>query len=129
FAGAPTTAPLAAAPTPGANALSQDQMMRAFEIAALALIAIALVFYVLRPLFADAPKPQPAAAPATQIAATTAAGALPAPDGATAIEAKIDLSRVEGQVRASSIKQVSEVVKGHTDESVGILKTWIREAS
>ena len=51
---------------------------------------------------------------------------LPAP---SSIEQKINLSQVEGQVKASSLKQVSEIVKGHADESAGILRSWIREAS
>ena len=120
-----------ATPNGAGSTLTREQMMRIAEIAALALIALALVFYVLRPMFATpktgtAPAPAVAAAPASAPQQTTTA--LPAP-GDNAFEQKIDLARVEGQVKASSLKQVSEVVKGHTDESVGILRSWIREAS
>jgi len=114
------------------STLTREQTMRFAEIAALCFIALALVFYVLRPMFATSKvgsQPQPRAVSTT---ATTTSGqptpALPAP-GDSVFDQKIDLARVEGQVKASSLKQVSEVVKGHTDESVGILRSWIREAS
>lgn len=112
--------------------LAREDVMRLFEIAALALIGLALVFYVLRPLFMRGAPQADASAQAALEAAGSEARALPAPaDGAPGgpIDQKIDLARVEGQVRASSLKQVAEVVKGHTDESAGILKSWIREAS
>jgi len=110
------------------NTLNREQVMRLAEIAALSLIALALVFYVLRPMFA-APKIKAAAPPAAiNASASPTAQALPSPVDSD-FEQKIDLARVEGQVKASSLNQVSEVVKGHTDESVSILKSWIREAS
>ena len=63
----------------------------------------------------------------TALIGANAAQVLPAPN--RAFEEKIDLARVEGQVKASSLNKVSEVVRGHTDESAGILKGWIRQAS
>lgn len=114
-------------PSPATSSFNQSQLMRLAEVAALGFIALALVFYVLRPMFAS-PKTN-AATPTTMVenASATPSNALPAPQDA--LEQKIDLARVEGQVKASSLSQVSEVVKGHTDESAGILKSWIREAS
>ena len=47
----------------------------------------------------------------------------------SALDQRIDLAQVEGQVKASSIRKVSEIVKAHTDESAGILRNWMREAS
>ena len=121
------SAPIVATPAAATSALSQQQIMRLAEVAALAFIALALVIYVLRPMFRTNAV-SAAAAPAQITTATV--GALPAPvEGEDLLESKIDVSRVEGQVRASSLKQVSEIVKSHTDESVGILKSWIREAS
>ena len=50
--------------------------------------------------------------------------ALPAP-GSEGIEQKIDIARIEGQVKASSVKRVAEFVDKHPEESVSILRTWL----
>ena len=39
----------------------------------------------------------------------------------------IDLARIEGQVKASSIKKVADFVDKHPDESSAILRTWVQE--
>ena len=48
--------------------------------------------------------------------------ALPNPE-----ESRIDIARIEGQVKASSVKQVSEFVERHPEESVSILRSWLHE--
>ena len=37
----------------------------------------------------------------------------------------IDISRVEGRVKASSLRKVGEIVDKHPDEAVRILRNWI----
>lgn len=49
--------------------------------------------------------------------------ALPGPD----LDQRIDIARIEGQVRASSVKRVSDFVEKHPEESVSILRTWLHE--
>ena len=39
----------------------------------------------------------------------------------------IDIARIEGQVKASSVKQVADFVEKHPDESVSILRSWLHE--
>lgn len=124
--------PTTAAPPPqGAFAAPaiRENLGRFAEIGALAAIGLALVVFVLRPIFASPkPKAAPAIARADADGGVTAdiggAAALPAP-----ADRRIDLALVEGQVKASSIGKVAEVVKGHTEESAAILKGWIRQAS
>jgi flagellar M-ring protein FliF len=58
-------------------------------------------------------------------AATGRPLALPSPD----IEQKIDIARIEGQVKASSVKRVSEFVEKHPEESVAILRSWLHETA
>ena len=58
-------------------------------------------------------------------AATGQPLALPGPD----IEQKIDIARIEGQVKASSLKRVSEFVDKHPEESVSILRSWLHESA
>ena len=43
-------------------------------------------------------------------------------------EPLIDVARIHGQVRASSVKKVAEVVEQHPDESVSILRGWLNNA-
>jgi flagellar M-ring protein FliF len=54
--------------------------------------------------------------------------ALPAP-GNEILEQKIDIARIEGQVKASSVKRVSEFVDKHPEESVSIIRTWLHETA
>ncbi|MEX0643870.1 MAG: flagellar basal-body MS-ring/collar protein FliF [Parvularculaceae bacterium] len=111
--------------------ISRDIAMRAVEVGALALIALALAAFVLAPMLAPSKLRPMTAAGAEPSAASRAelSSPLALPKLNTAFEQKIDLARVEGQVKASSLNKVAEVVKGHTDESAGILKGWIRQAS
>jgi len=53
--------------------------------------------------------------------------ALPGPQPAE-IESRIDIAKIEGQVKTSSVKNVSEFVERHPEESVSILRSWLHEA-
>lgn len=55
--------------------------------------------------------------------------ALPAPDAAGGFEEPgLDVSQIEGQVKASSVKKVAGIVESHPEESMSILRTWLHEA-
>ena len=62
------------------------------------------------------PAPRPAPAPAAE-----GAPALPPPNPS------IDISRIDGQVRESSIKKVGEVVSAHPEEALAIIRTWLHQ--
>ena len=53
--------------------------------------------------------------------------ALPNP-GPSEMDSRIDIARIEGQVRVSSVKSVSDFVERHPEESVSILRGWLHEA-
>ena len=40
-------------------------------------------------------------------------------------ERMIDISRVEGRVKASSLRKVGEIVDKHPDEAISILRNWM----
>jgi flagellar M-ring protein FliF len=61
----------------------------------------------------------PSAAPA--VSADGTAPALPGPGPS------IDVSRIDGQVRESSIKKVGEVVSSHPEEALAIIRTWLHQ--
>ena len=54
-----------------------------------------------------------------------AGGAMDSPDDDT----MIDVSNVEGQMRASSIRRVAELVEKHPEESLAIMRGWMQQDS
>ena len=39
--------------------------------------------------------------------------------------ATIDAARIEGKVKASSVKKVSEIVGKHPDEALAVVRSWM----
>ncbi|MFN0024255.1 MAG: flagellar basal-body MS-ring/collar protein FliF [Parvularculaceae bacterium] len=105
------------------SAASADALLRAGEIAAFGAVIFALCFFVLRPLLMSNTAAQPA--PAAITATGTRIEALPSPAAANAAAA----ASVDPRLTATSVRRVAEVIKTNTDESAGILKSWIRKAS
>jgi flagellar M-ring protein FliF len=125
----------------------KNDVMRAAEIGVMAIVAILMMLFIVRPLLKGAmggggampmlggpggmrlavgPDGQP-----MQLSVDPATGqqmALPAP-GNEALEQKIDIARIEGQVKASSVKRVAEFVDKHPEESVSIIRTWLHESA
>ena len=63
-----------------------------------------------------------------QLPGESGAAGLPAgseSQAAREIEELMDIGQVEGRVRASTVKKISEIVENHPEEAVGILRTWI----
>jgi len=112
------------------------------EAAIMCITALLIGLFVARPLIGrmfapNAWAPQPLALPGM----APVAGALPAPapgqpttDAAgqplqilPAPQPGIDLSRIEGQVRESSVKKIGEVVNAHPEEALAIIRTWLHQ--
>ncbi|MEL6371928.1 MAG: flagellar basal-body MS-ring/collar protein FliF [Pseudomonadota bacterium] len=105
--------------------------VKAFETIALGIIALAVIVFVLRPMLLPASDPSIAASTLPTVIPPATADAevvrdLQASD--TELNRRISLAQVEGQVKASSLQKVTDVVKAHSNESASILKSWIREA-
>jgi flagellar M-ring protein FliF len=49
------------------------------------------------------------------------------PGGPSEMEQRLDIARIEGQVKASSVKKVADFVEKHPDESTSILRSWVHE--
>jgi flagellar M-ring protein FliF len=134
------------APAPFLN-LSRSEYFQIAWILVSALLGILVVLFFLRPIAsgfyeaATAEQPVPAGAAggvpllpgrtgAAQAAlAPPAGGGLPdVPDAegaAAAADAMIDLDRVEGRVKASSMKKIGEIVEKHPEEAVAIVRSWM----
>jgi flagellar M-ring protein FliF len=124
-------------PTEGAEAQSPSpfdmaglDLTRIIEIVAALIAALSFVFFVLRPLIgglirggANAAQP---ALPAPAGAAPV--GALPSPQAGTSEDETIDVAQIQGKLRGSSVKKMTEVVSQHPDESVQIIRGWLNNA-
>ena len=42
-------------------------------------------------------------------------------------DAMIDLAKVEGRVKASSVKKVGEIVDKHPEQTVAIVRSWLHQ--
>jgi flagellar M-ring protein FliF len=124
----------------------KNDIMRAAELGVLGIVALLMMLFVVRPLLKGATGGQPApmmiaGQSVTHIGATAdgqpmqltmdpATGQLALPGPVTGdLDQKIDIARIEGQVKASSIKRVSEFVEKHPEESVSILRNWLHEST
>lgn len=71
--------------------------------------------------------------PMAQIAAqpgVPGAPALAAPQQRNnELEKMIDVARIEGQVKASSMKKIGEIVDGHPEEAAAIMRNWLFQGS
>ena len=65
----------------------------------------------------------------TQLQTTAAGGgAVGQLTGPTEMEQRLDIARIEGQVKASSVRKVAEFVDKHPEESTAILRSWVHES-
>ncbi len=135
-------------PIDGADLLS---LARSGLFGVLGLLALLLV---LRPMvlrLTSAPPAQPGFGPASAALGPGGAAALAGPDGAPSSaaaqavagyakltapqpgqlaiedETMIDLANVEGQLRASSVRRLADLVERHPEESLSIVRAWMQQ--
>jgi len=119
---------------------TKDDMMRGVELLVLLITGVLLIFFVLRPLLKTATgggapaagQPQlagPGGAPVTSLQTTIVGGAggLAQLSGPSEMEQRLDIARIEGQVKASSVKKVADFVERHPEESTSIIRSWVHE--
>ncbi len=116
---------------------TKNDIMRGVELLVLLVTGLLLIFFVLRPLLKSATGPGGVAALAgagagggsvTQLQATLAGGAPMLGGPPSEMDQRLDIARIEGQVKASSVKKVAEFVEKHPDESTAILRSWVHES-
>lgn len=120
------------------------------ETLTLSIVAVLVILLVLRPLAthiatsaAGSGGGDGAATPQDELALLSAQGggqqaqlappgAMPNTEGADGdnpneLEAMIDMSQVEGKVKASSIQKISELVTNHPNETVSVIRGWMSQ--
>lgn len=118
--------------------LDKNDLLRMAEILVLSIVAILVILLVVRPLVSRAFETLPAAMAEGKMLSdqTSETAALagptddtPEPLDTTGIEDQyeelIDIDRVEGRVKASSVKKVGEIIEKHPDEAIQIIRSWM----
>lgn len=131
------------------SGFDKNDIMRFAELGVLAIVALLVLLLAVRPfiknLMAPAPGPMALAGPGQPVTrlVTLSDGtqqqvvvdqsgepiAIAGPTSTSDIDSRIDIAKIEGQVKASSIKRVSEFVDKHPEESVAILRNWLHESN
>lgn len=124
--------------------LPRQDIFRIAETVVLAIVAILVILLVIRPLVARAldRTPQLEEEPdllADQGGVPQLAGpgggalarelAMEAAQANEELEQMIDINRVDGRVRASSLRKVGEIVEKHPEEAVSIIRNWLYQES
>jgi flagellar M-ring protein FliF len=152
-----TPAETPAAAPDGILGFSKTELLHAGEPLALGLVGLLALLLVVRPLvmrliegggggshslgaLAGPDGQQLLTGPSGSVAMAQAA--LPAPAGMggmpavaaagsplDSIDQMIDISQVEGRVRASSIKKIGEIVEKHPEEAVAIVRSWMYQSA
>lgn len=113
--------------------LDRTDLIRLAESALIALVVVVALLFVLRPMAVRLAKPPPAraaldapAVPGTEPAIAGPAG-LAALPGAEEEETMLNIANIEGQIRASSVRRISELVERFPNETIGIVRSWMGE--
>jgi flagellar M-ring protein FliF len=116
---------------------TKDDIMRAIELAVMALLGLVVILFVVRPLVRRILTPEEprlvsgATQEAPQLAAQAAHPALtgsPTPAVASQTSKMIDMAQVQGQVHAQSIQKVGELAQSNPHETVAIVRQWLQDA-
>jgi flagellar M-ring protein FliF len=124
------------------SSFDKNDIMRAAELGILAIVAALVIFFVIRPMIAG-PKPGRGEVLEGQALLERPAGGAQgqltyeedSQEGLTQVfdpddlDRRINIARVEGQVKTSSIKRVVSFIEQHPDESIAILRSWMHEAT
>lgn len=113
---------------------TKEEIMRLAEGLGVAVVAVLVILLVVRPLVArafEAPATNadgqllgPDGLPQPQL---TGPGGVPAPipEEEDLSEELIDIDKVEGRVKASSLRKIGEIVEKHPEEALSIIRNWL----
>jgi flagellar M-ring protein FliF len=112
--------------------------MRGVELAVMALLAVFVVLFVVRPLVgriitpdttARLPAPAAVAVALPAVAASSPIASEPLPPIESQTVKMIDIAQVRGQVHAQSVQKVGELADGNPNETVAIIRHWLHDAA
>ncbi len=114
---------------------NKEEIMRMAEGLGVAFVAVLVIVLVVRPLVSKAFESMPAGEDQLMSAdggmqQLTGPGGVPMPlPGAVEededLDELIDIDKVEGRVKASSVRKINDIVDKHPEEALAILRTWL----
>ena len=114
--------------------LTKAELMQLAKYMVLAIVAILVILLVVRPLISRAFETLPSAEEAAErlLAEQTGTPALTGPTDLAIEEDEgfdelIDIERVEGRVKASTLKQIADIIENHPEEALFIVRGWINQ--
>ena len=118
--------------------MDKNDLIRLAEVVVLSIVAILVILLVIRPLISRAFEAAPSMTAAGERLLADSGGGAPASMGPGGVpmsaegapeddemDELIDIDRVEGRVKASSVKKVGEIVDKHPEESLSIIRAWM----
>lgn len=118
---------------------AKSDLLKVAETLSLSVVAVLVILLVLRPLAthiaASASRPRNEASAQDETALLAAAHAGQAqlappgmePQGGSELDSMIDMSSVEGKVKASSVQKISDLVTNHPNETVSVIRQWMSQ--
>ncbi len=113
---------------------NKEEIMRMAEGLGVAVVAVLVILLVVRPLVTRAFEAMPTGEDALLsseggVAQLTGPGGVPMPMGNQEeeedLDELIDIDKVEGRVKASSLRKISDIVDKHPEEALSIIRTWL----
>ena len=113
---------------------SKDEVMRMAEGLGVAIVAVLVILLVVRPLvtraFESMPQGDDQLVSGDGMAQLSGPGGVPMPvpgadEEEDGLDELIDIDKVEGRVKASSLRKISDIVDKHPDEALSIIRTWL----
>lgn len=114
---------------------NKEEIMRMAEGLGVAFVAVLVIVLVVRPLVSKAFESMPSGEDQLMtteggMAQLTGPGGVPMPVPGAAEEEEdldelIDIDKVEGRVKASSVRKINDIVDKHPEEALAIVRTWL----
>jgi flagellar M-ring protein FliF len=112
---------------------NKEEIMRMAEGLGVAVVAVLVILLVVRPLvtraFESMPQGDELLTSDGGLAQLTGPGGVPMPMGQKEeeedLDELIDIDKVEGRVKASSLRKIGDIVDKHPEEALSIIRTWL----
>lgn len=111
---------------------SKEEVLRMAEGLGVAIVAVLVILLVVRPLVTRAFETMPAddtLLSSDGMAQLTGPGGMPMPlpsdEEEEDLDELIDIDKVEGRVKASSLRKINDIVDKHPEEAISIFRTWL----
>ena len=113
---------------------NKEEIMRMAEGLGVAVVAVLVILLVVRPLVTRAFEAMPQGDEALltsdgAMAQLTGPGGVPMPmsqkEEEEDLDELIDIDKVEGRVKASSLRKIGDIVDKHPEEALSIIRTWL----